>query len=385
MQCTTCSKVIPAEFRFCAYCGAAGERGALAAVPLGGPSALPVVAAGIGAALIIGAGSYAYLKSHSTAAVASTSTSLSLSAFSSTSAPASSSANATTPSAIALAPTDTPPAAAPTATATAGLHGSLLFVFSSGAGPGIMRMRLPDGQPTTVLPASANADYPEWLRSGPDFIYVDEGAARIDLLSKGVSKSLVSGRNADVSPDGTKLAYVDPAESRLMLANADGSGAKALTPTENNAYIGPTFSPDGAHIAYAHRVNGVWQLFVINPDGSGARQVTHGSVQVRYPVWSPDGTQLAFNSGQPANPETPLDLWVVDVADGKARKVLSGGANGRPFWAADGYLFFNSTRANPSGGSDIFAVRPDGSGLIQVTKHNQTDVSYYNPVWSPGQ
>ena len=61
--------------------------------------------------------------------------------------------------------------------------------------------------------------------------------------------------------------------------------------------MAPVWSRDGKRIAYYSNRNGKYQIYFINPDGSGMRQVTEtdkpgGAV---LPIWSPNGSQMAFS------------------------------------------------------------------------------------------
>ena len=92
-------------------------------------------------------------------------------------------------------------------------------------------------------------------------------------------------------------------------------------------------SPDGSRIVYAQVVNsGRSSLFVSDPDGSNAVQISHG-VWDTGPVWSPDGKWIAYQGEDP-----DFDLYIVP-ADGSApaRRVTSGPAIGvASAWLNDG-------------------------------------------------
>jgi Tol biopolymer transport system component len=80
-------------------------------------------------------------------------------------------------------------------------------------------------------------------------------------------------------------------------------------------------SPDGSTLAYVGAVDarGDGQIFITDIDGTGVRQVTHDPNGAFSPVWSPDGTRIAyvgFGSGHAHL------LSVVDVASGESRQIL---------------------------------------------------------------
>src|SRR5215470_6389786 len=56
----------------------------------------------------------------------------------------------------------------------------------------------------------------------------------------------------------------------------------------------PFPSPDGKKIVFESKVAGYYELFTMNPDGSGVAQVTHDAWNHDTPSWSPDGSKFAL-------------------------------------------------------------------------------------------
>ncbi len=115
------------------------------------------------------------------------------------------------------------------------------------------------------------------------------------------------GRSVDGltwSPDGTKLAFVGRGAglgSCIFVMNANGSGAVCLADTQRSG-DSPAWSPDGSQLAFGRSdyLLGSSDIWLINPDGSGATNLTQGNgafVGADAPAWSPDGSRLVFEGG----------------------------------------------------------------------------------------
>jgi Tol biopolymer transport system component len=137
--------------------------------------------------------------------------------------------------------------------------------------------------------------------------------------------------------------------------------------------LAPRAAAAGADkIAFSRGAN-VWTM---NADGTNQSQVGAGTLYAADPSWSPDGTKLAVACG--------TEFWDICTmnADGSNYQALTDTRdNGRPAWSPDGKkIAFVSTR---DGGSHIYLMNPDGSGVarLAVNDPNVTDEDY--PAWSP--
>jgi len=132
------------------------------------------------------------------------------------------------------------------------------------------------------------------------------------------------------SPDGKWLA-VD-LQGSLWIIPAKGGRAKRITDYFNDARQ-PVWSPDGSRIAYFAYRDGGYDLWTIKPDGSDQRKLTQGAWDDREPAWSPDGRRIAFSSDRSGN----YDIWTLDVASGAVTQISRNGREDRmPSWSPDG-------------------------------------------------
>ena len=146
----------------------------------------------------------------------------------------------------------------------------------------------------------------------------------------------------DWSPDGTRLAFVDPYFADLAVINTDGTGVRQLPTGDENYYTsqGAAWSPDGERIGFSTQISdSQFALRTIRPDGTGLETVATAP-WIGQIDWSPDGSMIAFEWG-------PTTAWEHGA---RPEGVRWGPATGGPWNEVSG----------PSG----------------------RDV--WNPMWSPG-
>ena len=192
------------------------------------------------------------------------------------------------------------------------------------------------------------------------------------------------------SPDGARILFTRIEfttsyhfRSDLWLMNADGSEQHLVV---TDGFAGK-WSPDGMRLIYTHNKTGNYEIYTSNIDGTDERRLTDTSADESYPSWSPDGTQIAFSvsTGEWNAPESAntFEIFVMN-SDGTGMRQLTDNTATDVYsrWSPDGSLLaFGSDRAE-SGHFDIYVMDADGLFIWLVT-HTPSGARAINPVWLP--
>lgn len=176
------------------------------------------------------------------------------------------------------------------------------------------------------------------------------------------------------SPDGNKIAFASRRTGRwqIYVINADGSGTKQLTffdaPMEAT---GPVFSPDGKKIAFTLSKGGPgvndYEIYIMNANGTQIKELVALSGKDLFPTFSPDGKTLAFQSGAPAS------IWSIPVKGGTPTQLIACASSCvLPNWSPDGSRL---AYGKPLGVVEIYDL------TAQTVVGSLTNAT--RPIWSP--
>ena len=231
------------------------------------------------------------------------------------------------------------------------------------------------------------------------------------------SNDMVDGVYADISPDGSRVVFTTCRHPytvktskynsdyfihhyEIAIASLDGSNEVRLT--ENDAHDHyPVWSPDGSRIAFISDLRkGSRGLFTMNPDGTDVRDAAPwfygasydakrhyfntGQLKIAFhpPQWSPNGESIAFAGRSESELDSSSSPIFIVTSDGRSLRSIAH-AYGAPSWSPDGQrLAFNSVF---NAAQSLLSVAADGSD-IRVIADFSNEPALENPdevSWSP--
>lgn len=172
--------------------------------------------------------------------------------------------------------------------------------------------------------------------------------------------------NIDVSPDGEQIVFDLLGDIYLM--SIDGGEAEVLR--NNLAYeVQPRFSPDGSKISFTSDAGNGDNIWVMNSDGSDAKQVTDEDFRLlNNAVWTPDGEYLIARKHYTSTRSLGAgEIWMYHHSGGSGIQLVEKANEqqdiGQPNVSPDGRYVYYSQSVYPGG---YFQYNKDPNSQIYV-------------------
>ncbi|MCI0636544.1 MAG: hypothetical protein L0206_21885 [Actinobacteria bacterium] len=171
----------------------------------------------------------------------------------------------------------------------------------------------------------------------------------------------------------------------IWVAEADGTGTRRLTPpSDSRVELGPVWSPDGSALAFSGYVDDPalsggadYDIYVVGADGTQLQNLTatrEGGTGELSPVWSPDGRRIAYVVAFAGG----SSIYVMGSDGAGKRRLTRSLGDYEPAWSPDGArIAFARTTGDDL--SDIFTVTVAGAELERFTYTGRA----WEPQWSP--
>jgi Tol biopolymer transport system component len=219
------------------------------------------------------------------------------------------------------------------------------------------------------------------LRHGGNEIYSinADGTNELRLTTVNPADDL----DPDWSPDATRIIFSSDRDDDpnalsdspdIFVMNADGSNVVKLT--EKEKVFGdfePSWSADGARIAFTSNRDGNLEIYVMSSDGSGVVRLTDDPAIDFEPSWSPDGERIAFTSFRDGN----FEIYLMEP-DGSnvVRLTENAGVDMEASWSPDGERIAFASNRNDN--LDIYLMGRNGFDVTRLTTHSGAD---RHPSW----
>lgn len=300
-----------------------------------------------------------------------------------TNAPASPTAGASPSPTVTASPPPATLTIAPTATATAQTaQGRIVFVTERNGFNSIYVMNADGSNQRLLVPhKDVSYDYapavsPDGRRLAFSSNREKPGTDNIYLMNMDGSNLVkitdtpnVKNASASWFPDGRRLAFTSTRDGRWQpyTMNDDGSNVRRLL-TSNQDVLNVEVSPDGSKIAY---ICGS-EICLMNPDGSNPRTILQNGQRKDHLTWSPDSSLIGFTQLNPATGKS--GVYVLDMQGNNRQVVANGGWSN---WSPGGTQLVLSS--DMPGVANLYLYNLDTGQLTRLTTTNAAD---YTPIWT---
>lgn len=193
------------------------------------------------------------------------------------------------------------------------------------------------------------------------------------------------------SPDGKRIAFLsnrngkittwcngasDDCMYQLFSVKPDGTGLRQITKDWTFQY---SWSPDGKQIIFLRAVKSdaspypndpfLYEIYAVNSDGTNMHNLTNFPGFYGKPVWSPDGTKIAFDSGDIAT--HPNSINVISN-DGTELAIYSDLQAYEVTWTADSGSLLFASQPDSNLDNDIYKIKIDLSNFQKLTFSTDT-------------
>lgn len=258
-----------------------------------------------------------------------------------------------------------------------GVPGEIAFFSARGGSNDIYVMSWDGRQPLQITDHPASDVDPAISPDGRNVVFTSNRTGNNDVYvvgSAGGSAVNLTNHAANDgwsrwSPDGRQIVFHSNRDGNFEIYVVDARGGAATRVTN---YPGidqfPDWSPDGRHIVFRRDTD----IHVMDLRTGEARRLTEAPPLNQMAVWSPSGQQLAFMSSRDGYPS----VFLMDADGGRQTNLTRKGAGDAdadwisraPSWARNGrHIFFMSSRPDTGLDTEIFVMKPDGTGLTRLT------------------
>jgi Tol biopolymer transport system component/DNA-binding winged helix-turn-helix (wHTH) protein len=264
----------------------------------------------------------------------------------------------------------------------------IAFISNRDGLPAVFLMNADGSDVRKLADGLPNCSWPAWSSDGTKLYFYSEDKWYV-MNADGGNPTKIPYPFGRLSPDGKKIVFVtglvpDSKETHeIFVGDAGGGNVIRLT---NNHWLDadPFWSPDGKRIAFTcfpdEVIDGKMgnpEICAMDADGGNWVRLTNNPAWDAGPIWSPDGTRIAFFSRR-------------DCKDGAAAIHVMNADGGNVMRLTECQTFVDCVSWSPDdrkllyvsdrdGNFEIYAINADPSHQTNVTRHPAEDIE---PAWS---
>ena len=190
-----------------------------------------------------------------------------------------------------------------------------------------------------------------------------------------IQDNAINARIQETVPPPSKMVFASTRDGNweVYVMNPDGTGQVNIT---NNASTDwePSLSPDGSQVVFSSYRDGNAELYKMSRNGTNVVRLTNIILADQQPKWSPNNDKIAFTRLVNGNNQ----VFTMDTNGGAVTQLTFVGRSAQPAWSPDGQkIAFWSFR---DGNGEIYVMNADGSNQTRLTNNPASDQT---PAWSP--
>ncbi len=199
------------------------------------------------------------------------------------------------------------------------------LAWIEGTRPGLGRIVVAnsDGSGATPIPGGSEYRSVAWAPDGRHVVsssFADAGQLVVIDIATGAVTPIPGTDGADspdYSTDGRSIVFRKelPGNDEIYRVDLEAGSVVRLTTRGDVNDLGPRYSPDGSSIAWSSGEYPADAICTMHPDGSEQRCLLPAVEEAENPSWTHDGRQIVFDRRG--------DLWAIDAAGGTPRRVVS--------------------------------------------------------------
>jgi TolB protein len=243
-----------------------------------------------------------------------------------------------------------------------------------------------------VSDAASDLRFPTYSPDGKSLLFqaahdAEHAELRIFETETKKIKTLLKMEDAEAnprfSPDGQWIAFQNRIDGNAEICRVPAAGGEIERLTSDPARdISPAWSPDGSRIVFASNRGesySIYQLFLMNADGSDQHRIYYSKAISQAPSWSPDGRQIIFANDKEDNRSGNFEIFAIEpeTVNPERRLTFHRRYDVNPVFSPDGARI--AFASNADGNSEIYVMRADGTGLLRLTRDRAEDQF---PSWS---